>query len=59
MSNDSPSVDHVNVPTKLEIAGLVLCALTFVIQLSQSSVRTTNGRVVASCTPIMARLSVE
>ena len=36
------------VPTKSEIFGLVLCALTFVIAFSQSSVRTTNGRVVAS-----------
>ncbi len=35
-------------PTKLEIAGLVLGGLTFVIGINQSSVRVSNGRVVSS-----------
>ena len=48
MSNDFPSAEHIPVPTRLEIVGLVFSALTFVIGINQSSVRTIDGRVVAS-----------
>ena len=48
MSENRSYSDYADLPTKLEIAGLVVGVLTFAISLRKSSVETVGGRVVAS-----------
>jgi hypothetical protein len=48
MSGNRSYSDYADLPTKLEIAGLIIGVLTFAISLRKSSVETVGGRVVAS-----------
>ncbi len=48
MSENRSYSDYADLPTKLEIAGLIIGALTFAISLRKSSVEAMGGRVVAS-----------
>jgi hypothetical protein len=48
MSENWSYPDYANVPTKLEVAGLIIGGLAFAISFGKSSVETVNRRVVAS-----------